>query len=307
MLYRKFPRTNWSVSAVGMGCWALGGQFGAVAEKTALATLERAVELGVNLFDTADGYGVEPGMSEKLVGQGLKKFRDKVFIATKVGNWGRRIGRPYLYETPEDIYTCCDASLARMQTDYIDLYQCHIGALKNPSVFIEGFETLIQKKKIRAYGISTNHFDVLKRFHEGGTCTVCQVEYSLLRRDPEKEILPFCEKNQIGTLIRGPLAQGLLTGKFSRETVFTDEVRDKWNPDGEAHAGFLKQIEKVEIWREKLNSCSMTERSIQFPLLHSAVTTLIPGAKSPAQIEELVKAGISLMSKEDVQLIHDIF
>jgi len=307
MLYRKMPRTNWSVSIIGMGCWAIGGQWGPVSDKTALATIDRALELGVNLFDTADTYGVEQGTSEKLVGQALKNVRSKVFIASKVGNWGRRMGQPLSYSSTSDIYQCFDASLSRLQTDYLDLYQCHIGGLEDPSIFLEAFETLTAKKKIRAYGISTNEVDVLKRFNGKNSCTVCQLDYSMVNRKPEKELLPFCKENQIGTLVRGPLAQGLLTGKFSKDVTFTDTVREKWNPSGGQRAQFVERMEKIEKWKSRLNGRSMTEQAIQFSLSDSATTCVIPGAKSPEQIEELAKAGSSLLSADDLKIIRENF
>jgi len=123
-----------------MGCWGIGGQWGPVEESVAVKTLHRAVEVGVNLFDTADSYGL--GRSEELVGKAFHKMRGQVYIATKVGNWARLLGHPLPFTSPYHVYLCCDASLYRLKSDYIDLYQCHIGSLEEPSVFLEAFDRL---------------------------------------------------------------------------------------------------------------------------------------------------------------------
>jgi myo-inositol catabolism protein IolS len=289
MRYNTFPKTGWSVSALGMGCWGLGGQYGPVEEKTAIDALRRAVDLGVNLFDTADAYGLEMGTSEQLLGKGLRETRERVFIATKVGNWGRRFGHPLPYTHVTHVYGCCDASLQRLRTDRIDLYQCHISDLPDPTVFIEAFEHLVQRGKIRAYGISTNNLASLQRFNANGKTAVCQLDYSLLNRAPENDILPYCQHNNIGTLIRGPLAQGLLSGRFTRETRFTDSVRSNWN-EGRGREQYLARIEKVERLKTAAGQRSLTAVALQFVLAHPAVTCVIPGAKTPAQIEELAAA-----------------
>src|SRR5579883_1899755 len=171
MRYRQLGKTGWQVSAVSMGCWGIGGQWGPVAEDEAIRTIHAAIDLGVNLFDTAESYG--QGISEELVGRALRGHRQNVFVATKVGNFARRAGHPLSYLTPEHVYLCCDASLGRLKIDAIDLYQCHIGTLEDPSVFLEAFDRLIERGKIRHYAISTNSVDVLRRFNRDGRCASC--------------------------------------------------------------------------------------------------------------------------------------
>lgn len=274
---------------LGLGCWPLGGQYGEVDEKTALATLEAAYEAGVNLFDTADAYGVEMGTAERLMGKVIPRFRDQIILATKVGNWGRRHGAPLPYNHPTHIYGCLDASLYRLKTDYIDLYQCHIGNLDDPDVFLEAFHKLKDEGKIRAFGISTNSRQVVETFNRDGDVTVCQLDYSLLNRTPEAELLPYCGEHDIGTLIRGPLGQGLLSGRYDADTVFSDQVRSKWN-EGEGRERYRKQIEIVEKLKASLQGRSLFATALQFCLAHPAATVVIPGAKSPQQVADQVEA-----------------
>ncbi|MCZ6678676.1 MAG: aldo/keto reductase [Candidatus Poribacteria bacterium] len=306
MKYRVLGKTGWEVSAVGMGCWGIAGQWGAVEEKEAVTTMQRAVELGVNLFDTADAYGTDMGTSEELVGEALASHREHVYIATKVGNWAGRFGHALPYTHPLHIKGCCDASLYRLKTDYIDLYQCHISGLAEPDVFLEAFEALVQAGKVRAYGISTDSLDVLQRFNRDGNCAVCQLNYSILRRDAESELLPYCLENNIGTLIRGPLAQGVLTGKFTPASTFTDWVREDWN-EGEGRERFLRNLETVEqlsfLARDDRN---LAQAALQFVLAHPGVTCPIPGAKSIEQIEANAAAADGELSEDELQRINQV-
>jgi len=306
--YRKLGKTEWHVSAIGLGTWNIGGQWGEVDDRTALATIWRAYECGVNFFDTADAYGEPPGRSEELLGKALQGIRHEVFIATKVGNWARRHGHPLPYTSPLHIIVCCHASLYRLRTDYIDLYQCHIG---NPTdaeidVFLEAFERLKEQGKIRAYGISTNSADALMRFNKHGTCATCQLDYSILNRAPERDLLPYCQENDIGVIVRGPLAMGVLSGKFTPDTVFTDDVRRSWN-EGERRERFLRRLEIVERLRFlERDGRTMAQAALQFVLSHPAVSCAIPGAKSPQQAEANASAGDETLTEEELKAIDEI-
>jgi len=306
--YRMLGKTGWQVSVIGLGTWNIGGQWGEVDDRTALATIWRAYECGVNFFDTADAYGEPPGRSEELLGKALQGIRHEVFIATKVGNWARRHGHPLPYTSPLHVIACCHASLYRLRTDYIDLYQCHIG---NPTdaeidVFLAAFERLKEQGKIRAYGISTNSLDALQRFNKHGTCATCQLDYSILNRVPERDLLPYCQENNIGVIVRGPLAMGILSGKFTPDTVFTDDVRRSWN-EGERRERFLRRLQVVEKLKflEK-GGRTMAQAALQFVLSHPAVSCAIPGAKSPQQAEANAKAGDGSLTDEELKAINEI-
>ncbi|HEV7216881.1 MAG TPA: aldo/keto reductase, partial [Chloroflexota bacterium] len=264
MRYRTLGKTGWRVSAVSMGCWGIGGQWGPVEEAEAIRTIQAAIDLGVNLFDTADSYGL--GVSEELVGKALRGKRDGVYIATKVGNFARRQNQPLSFAIPEHVYLCCDASLGRLQTDRIDLYQCHIGDLQDPTIFLEAFDRLVERGKIRQFAISTNSLAVLQAFNRDGRCAAAQINYSILNRSAERDILPYCQESNVGTLIRGPLAQGILTGKFRTTTTFTDSVRQAWN-SGAPHERFLRQLATADRLRFlEQPGRSMAQAALQFVL-----------------------------------------
>jgi aryl-alcohol dehydrogenase-like predicted oxidoreductase len=307
MQYRMLGKTGWEVSAISMGCWNIGGQWGEVSEETARATLMAAVDSGINLFDTADAYGTIPGDSESLVGRAFRGMRDRVFIASKAGNYARRAGAPLPFTSWLHVKLCCEASLFRLQTDYLDLLQCHIGGASEAEteVFLEGFTRLKEAGLIRAWGVSTNSVEVLRRFNAGGECATCQLEYSVLNRAAEAELLPYCQQQQIGTLIRGPLAQGLLSGKFTPETRFTDSVRESWN-EGSRRETFLGNLQRVEQLRFLANGRSMAQAALQYVLAHPAVSCAIPGAKSPEQVAANAAAADGVLSPEEVGRVREV-
>lgn len=304
MEYRRLGKTGWQVSTISMGCWGIGGQWGPVEEAEAIRTIHAALDLGVNLFDTADAYG--SGVSEELVGKALRNRPDNVYIATKVGNFGRRQDVPLSYTSPLHIYLCCDASLGRMKIDTIDFYQCHIGELADPSIFLEAFERLVEQGKIRAYGISTNSLAVAQAFNRDGKCAAIQLNYSMLNRSAAADLLPWCAANDIGTLIRGPIAQGVLAGKFTPEAHFDDIVRVGWN-DGTGRAQFLRRLEQVEQIRflEKPDR-TLAQSALQWVLDNPGVTCAIPGAKNVAQITSNARAADGTLSPEEFDRLEGV-
>ena len=307
MQYRTLGKTGWEVSAVSMGCWGIGGQWGPVEEKQATDTINAALDAGVNLFDTADGYGC--GQSEIYTGKALKSRRSDVYIATKAGNWGRRQGDPLNYKTIYSIINCCHASLYRLDTDYIDLYQCHIGTPENPEIFVEAFELLKKEGKIRHYAISTNDLNSLNALNSEGECASCQIGYSILSRRPEKDILPYCLDNNIGVLLRGPIAQGLLADKFTEETRFSDDdsVRDHWNPGGSQRDTFLSRLEQVAALRQLVpDGMNMVDFALKFTLANPAVTCPIPGMKTPDQAKQNAAAADGVLDQAILNKIDTI-
>ncbi len=303
MQYRKFGKTGWDVSAVGMGCWGLSGQWGQVDERLGVETVHAALDAGINLFDTADAYG--PRRSEELLGKGLHGRRHEAIIATKVGNLARQDG-PLSFETPEHVYLCCDASLHRLGTDYIDFYQCHIREHPRHDVFLEAFERLLEAGKIRSYGTSTYIVSEIETFNQHERCAGVQLPYSVIERTYEDDALSFCAAHEIGTLIRGPLAQGVLSGKFSPTTTFEDSVRASWN-EGAARERFLQRLEAVERIRPLVSeSRSMAQIALAFVLAHPAVTCAIPGAKSPEQVQANAAAAEVALSADELSQLRAI-
>jgi aryl-alcohol dehydrogenase-like predicted oxidoreductase len=286
-----------------MGCWAIGGDaWGPVDDADSLAAIQRAVDLGVTFFDTADVYG--RGRSEQLVGQALRGRRDQVVIATKVGLWESGGDRPNFYTDPKMILAQCDESLRRLGTDVIDVYQCHLWWDENTEAFLEAFEQLKEQGKIRAYGVSTNEIDHLRRFDQHGTCGVIQVDYSILNRSAEEEVLPYCGEHNLGVILKGPLKMGLLTGKFATETSFPEgDVRKEWPQE----AWYREALDTVERLRPLANDRrTLGQVALAFAIHHPAVSVAIPGAKTPEQIEANAGAADIRLNEEDLRTIDEV-
>lgn len=298
MLYRPFGNTGWQISAIGLGTWNLSNQWGEVSDSEAHATIRAAIDSGMNLCDTADAYGIPFGLSEERLGRALAGRRNGIYIVGKAGNWTRRTGHPLPMTSPDHVRLCAHASLYRLRTDWLDVLLCHQGNVENPEVYLEGFESLKTDGKIRCYGISTNDLDVLKTFNAQGTCSVVEVDYSLLNLEPEAEFLPYCAEHGIAVLIRGPLAMGMLSGNYSADTVFTDPVRAKIHTDPERKAKFEAQVAVVEKLKQKLKpGADMVRASLRYVASHPVQPCVIPGAKSPAQAEANAQAGEASMSE----------
>src|SRR5919202_2260735 len=308
MEYRDLGRTGlMKVSEIGFGAWAIGGDaWGPVEDAESLAAMERALVLGINFIDTADVYG--DGRSESLVSEFISGRRDEVIVSTKGGLMGhhREPEREPVYDRPEKIIGACEASLKRLNTDHVDVYFCHIWWDKHEETeaFIEAFERLKRDGKIRAAGVSTNDLDHIKHFNRDSTLDVVQLDYSILNREPEREILPYLRERGIGVVVRGPLRMGLLTGKFSEGTTFPEgDIRRSW-PEAQWYRESLK---KVQSLRHLEDGRTLGQLALRYVLAHPAVSVAIPGAKTPAQVEANAAASVRpLLSKEDLELIQEV-
>ena len=178
---------------------------------------------------------------------------------------------------------------------------CHEANIDDPTVYIEGFEALLKEGRIRSYGISTNSLDVLKRFCTDGTCSVVQVDYSLLNRKPEAEFLPYCLENNIGVMIRGPLAKGLLSGRYDKSSKFTDTVRASWHSDEKSQAAYEANIDQVDRFKDIASpGQGMVQIALQYVISNPAVSVVIPGAKSAEQAATNAGAGEKTLSGEAI-------
>ncbi|MEA5466825.1 aldo/keto reductase [Leptothoe sp. PORK10 BA2] len=302
MLYRELGNTGIKASAIGLGTWNIGNQWGEIDEELAIATVHSAIEQGINLLDTAESYGIPSGLSEERLGKALKGLRDKVHIVSKIGRWGRRTGQMVPMTTTDMVRLCVHASLYRLRTDYIDVMLCHEGKLNDPQMtdtYLEGFEMLKQQGLIGAYGISTDRLEVLELFNKNGTCSVVETDYSLLNRSPDKEFLPYCQENNIAVLMRGPLHKGLLSGKYSSETVFTDTVRAEWYKNDKSKTKLARKMAKVENLKAELTPGEeMVTAALRFVISHPIAPVAIAGATSPEQAAINAKAGQQLLSAE---------
>ncbi len=225
--YRSLGRSGLEVSEIGFGAWAIGGDaWGPVEDDASIAAMQRALELGINFIDTADVYG--DGHSEELVAQVIKGRRDQVIVSTKGGLMGHHrdpSGTP-VYDRPEKVREALENSLRRLGTDYVDVYFDHIwwDRHEETEAFIEALAQLKAEGKARAVGVSTDDFEYIKHFNKNGGLDVVQLEYSVLNRKAEREILPYLQEHGIGVVVRGPLQKGLLTGKFTSDTTFPKEM-----------------------------------------------------------------------------------
>lgn len=303
MIYRTLGRTGIQVSAIGFGAWGIGGQWGDVPAELAIATVVAAFDAGITFFDTADIYGEPEGRSEELLGEALRAVRDRVVVASKVGNWGSRYGHAVPMAHPANVELCCDASLHRLRTDRIDLYQCHMRFPPDVGVFLEAFEKLKKKGKIRAGGISTDSLQVVERFNRDGACASVQLDYNLFDRSAEQDLLPYCQRSGIGAIARRPLASGLATGKFDASTRFSDSIRGGWN-EGDERRQFLARLQVMEKLRFlERPGRSMAQAALQFVVSHPAVTVAIPGARTPEQARANAAAGAARMPDDELERV----
>ncbi len=306
MLYRDFGRTGWKVSAVGQGTWNIGNQWGEMDDAAAFAIVRTAFEGGMNLFDAAESYGIPNGTSEERLGIALSGIRHRVILVTKIGHWGQRTGQGVAHTTPDMIRLCAHACLHRLRTDWADVMLCHENDIEDPSVFIDAFEFLRQRGRIREHGISTDRLDVLKRYHEMSDlkCAVVEVNWSLINREPEREFLPYCQEQGIAVLVRGPLHRGLLSGKHTAATRFTDSIRSKWHADQRSQTELEQKIAVVEKLKAVLEPGEeMVTAALRYTFTHPALPVAIPGATRPAQAAINAAAGERELTEEERQKI----
>ena len=306
MLTKSFGKLGWPVSAVGLGAWNIGNQWGDIDDATAWTTVRAAYDAGMTLFDVAESYGFPNGLSEMRVGQALSGLRHNVILVSKIGNWGRRTGGLIPKTGVDSIRISGHAILGRLRTDWVDVILCHEGNVADPTVYLEGFEALKDEGCLRAYGISTNDLGVLKRFNREGTCSVVQVDYSLLNRSAEEALLPYCQEHGIAVMVRGPLAKGLLSGRYAKGAVFTDSVRANWNAGGAQQAQFEARVKQVGRLAEVVAPGEeMVQAAIRYTFSHEAVSVAIPGAKSAAQAGANAAAGSRTLTAEEAARLRE--
>jgi aryl-alcohol dehydrogenase-like predicted oxidoreductase len=299
---RTLGRSGIEVSALGMGCWAIGGPFwsgetpigwGEVDDEESIRALHKAIDLGVNLFDTANVYGA--GHSERVLARAFDRSRSQVVIATKFNAVFDETTRQVVGSdtSPVGIRAACEDSLRRLKTDYIDLYQFHDNDFPPEKAvpIRETLEALVNEGKIRAYGWSTDYTERAEVFAQGPNCSAVQLQLNVLDDNPA--MIALCEQHNLAALNRGPLAMGLLTDKYTtRIKVAADDVR------GEKSPGWMKYFKngqpnpewaaKRDAIREILRSKgrSIAQGALAWNWARSDKTLPIPGFRTVAQVQE---------------------
>lgn len=277
MEYKQLGQSELTVSEIGFGCMSLPAN-----ETEATELIHKAIDAGINYFDTAEVYN--KGENEVIVGKALKSHRDKVVLATKVGNVAKADGSAGFDWNPskQHIISGVEESLKRLNTDYIDLYQLHGGTIDdNIDETIEAFELLKQQGKIRYYGISSIRPNVIKEYVDRSRITSVMLQYSLLDRRPEEEILDILEENNISAVVRGAVAQGLLSGKPAKPYLGLRE-------EEVAHAAKVVN----------------TQTAIRYVFSHPAVASVVLGIRTAEHLADAIKASQTpdLSRKQFIQL-----
>ncbi|MFS0781092.1 aldo/keto reductase [Bacillus sp. 1P06AnD] len=295
MKKRKIGNTDLLVSEIGLGCMSLGKD-----EKKADHIIHTALEQGITYFDTADLYDF--GVNEQIVGKALSSVRDKIVIATKVGNrwneqkdgWSWDASKDYIKEEVK-------ASLKRLGTDYIDLYQLHGGTMDdNHEEIIETFEELVSEGYIRHYGISSIRPNVIRSFLQKSNMASVMMQYSLLDRRPEEWMDALNEKG-VSIIARGPVAKGMLTDAMLSKA--SQAVKE----NGFLDYSYTELENTLNKLKEAIPSHSMQELALQYVLSHSTVGAVIPGASSPEQVIANVKAvEANHLTEKDISILKDV-
>jgi aryl-alcohol dehydrogenase-like predicted oxidoreductase len=301
---RKLGKSGVQVSPMGLGCWAIGGPFefdgrpagwGEVDDAESVRAIRRALDLGVTFFDTADVYGC--GHSEQVLGEALSERRDEAVVATKFGllfDEDTRMGGG-ADTSPAYTRSACEASLRRLETDRIDLYQLHGGAEDATSAegVVEVLEDLVGEGKIRAYGTSVDVPEVVRVFAKGEHCVSVQTQVNVFGAD--EEVIRICEQEGLSVMARTPLAMGLLTGKYApgKNVPPDDDVRrDTPHWDYFDDSTMENWTQKVAAIREVLTEDGRTlaQGALAWIWSYSAITIPIPGFKSVSQVEQNARA-----------------
>ncbi|WP_282937520.1 aldo/keto reductase [Paenibacillus sp. RC67] len=291
MKYRKLGKNGPEISVIGFGSWAIGGAGWASAwgdqdDQSSIESVRAALDAGVTFYDTAAVYGL--GYSEEIMGKALKGSRDKVVLATKCGlvwNEDNVISKNGTYDS---VIREAEASLRRLGTDYIDLYQMHwpdTDANAPAEETMRAMDKLVQDGKIRYVGVSNYNVSLLEESLAVRHVDSLQPPYSILRPAAEKELLPFCLERGIGVVAYSPLTSGLLSGNYTYDTTFPS---NDWRSRNAAHTGegLRKNVDRVEKLRVIASRYDLTvpQFAIAYVLAHPALTSAIVGVRKPSHI-----------------------
>ena len=290
MKFREFADIGWRVSEIGLGCWAIGSEWGDVSKEDATEVLKTSLDNGVNFFDTADVYG--DGRSEQFIGELLKSTSEKIYVATKSG---RRLN-PHNSEgyNPQNIESFIDRSLKNLGVECIDLLQLHCppSDVCSKKETYEMMDDIVKKGKILHYGVSVEKVSEALDAIQFPNVKSIQIIFNMFRQKPSEEFFKEAAKRNVAIIVRVPLASGLLTGKMTKDSSFPANDHRNYNIKGEAFdvgetfsgVNFEKGLLAVEELKQLLpENFTMADLALKWILMHDEVTVAIPGAKNKQQ------------------------
>jgi len=313
--YRELGRTGWRVSSVSFGAWAIGNAWGSVDSTDSLLALNRAVDLGVNFFDTADVYG--DGLSERLLAQLKRERREEIIIATKAG---RRLD-PHVSSgyNKDNLTAFVERSLRNLETDALDLLQLHCpptDVYYQPEVF-GVLDDLVRQGKLRYYGASVQRVEEALKAIDYPNVQSVQIIFNIFRQRPAELFFAEALRRKVGILARLPLSSGMLTGKLNSQSAFPTDDHRNFNRHGEAFdrgetfsgVDYETGLAAVEELRALLpQGMTLTQFALRWILMSDAVTCAIPGAKRASQVEENISAAdLPPLSDETMRRVNDIY
>jgi aryl-alcohol dehydrogenase-like predicted oxidoreductase len=304
---RLLGQSGLEVSAIGLGCMGMSPMYGEPDEKESIATIHRAIELGMDFLDTSDMYG--NGHNEELVGRAISGRRDRVILATKFGNIRLPDGTADVNGRPEYVAAACEASLTRLGVDHVDLYYQH---RVDPNVPIEetvgAMALLVKQGKVRYLGLSEAAPTTIRRARAAHPIAALQTEYSLWTRDAETQILPTCRELGIGYVAYAPLGRGFLGGKIreAERLSASDHRRRMPRYQPENFARNLKLLQTLDELA-MIKDCTPAEIAIAWVLAQGIEIVPIPGTKRISYLEENAKAAEISLSTEEIGRLNHAF
>ena len=315
MKYRKFGRIGWDVSEISFGAWGVGGEWGAVDDEESIAAMKRALELGVNFFDTADVYG--DGRSERLLRRLRKETKTPFHVATKAG---RRLS-PHVAAgyNKENLTAFIERSLQNLGVDSLELVQLHCpptDTYYHPETFA-AMDELVKAGKVRHYGVSVERVEEGLKAIEFPNVESVQIIFNMFRQRPAERFLAEAERRAVATIIRVPLASGMLTGKLTATSTFARDDHRNFNRHGEAFdvgetfAGVPYEVglQAVEELKSLLpGGATLAQLALRWILMFDGVATIIPGGKNPRQVEDNCGASaLPALTEQQMRSVRSVY